>query len=161
MIRAHLVRFSLTLLLVWSFSLLAADPLSRSSPEAQGVSSAQVRAFVEAADKQVDTMNSFMLVRHGHVVAEGWWKPEAAGKPHVMHSLSKSFTSTAVGLAIAEGKLSLDDPILKFFPKEAPAEPSENLMAMKVRDLLTMTCGHDTEARSARGGPSVMDFLAQ
>ncbi|HEY1066230.1 MAG TPA: hypothetical protein VGE52_08980, partial [Pirellulales bacterium] len=45
--------------------------LPRSTPEAQGVSSAQVRAFVEAADKQIDTLHSFMLVRHGHVVAEG------------------------------------------------------------------------------------------
>src|SRR5438128_4659514 len=160
MIRAHLVRFSLTLLLVWSFSLLAADPLSRSSPEAQGVSSAQVRAFVEAADKQVDTMHSFMLVRHGHVVAEGWWKPEAANKPHVMHSLSKSFTSTAVGLAIAEGKLSLDDPVLKFFPEDAPAEPSANLKSMRVRDLLTMTAGHETGAKLTTNAPWVQAFLA-
>jgi CubicO group peptidase (beta-lactamase class C family) len=87
--------------------------------------------------------------------------PEAPDKPHVLYSLSKSFNSTAVGLAIAEGKLSLEDPVLKFFPGEAPAEPSENLKAMKVRDLLTMTCGHDTEAKSARGAPAVKDFLAQ
>src|SRR4051812_24274779 len=83
--------------------------LPRSTPEAEGVSSADIRAFVEAADREVNTMHSFMLVRHGRVVAEGWWKPEAAEKLHVMHSLSKSFTSTAVGLAIEDGKLSLDD----------------------------------------------------
>ena len=53
-----------------------------------------------------------------------------------MFSLSKSFTSTAVGLAISEGKLSLDDPVLKFFPDEAPANPSKNLLSMRVRDLL-------------------------
>jgi CubicO group peptidase (beta-lactamase class C family) len=94
------------------------------------------------------------------VIAEGWWKPEAADKPHVLHSLSKSFNSTAVGLAIAEGKLSLDDPVLKFFPDQAPAEPSENLKAMTVRDLLTMTCGHDTEAKGGAAGPSVKTFLA-
>ena len=70
-------------------------------------------------------MHSFMLVRHGHVVAEGWWKPEAADTPHVLYSLSKSFTSTAVGLAVAEGKLSVDDEVLKFFPDDAPAEPSQ------------------------------------
>ena len=75
-------------------------------------------------------MHSFMLVRHGHVIAEGWWKPEAADKPHVLWSLSKSFNSTAVGLAIEEGKLSLDDPVLKFFPADAPADPSDNLKAM-------------------------------
>jgi len=101
-----------------------------------------------------------MLVRHGYVVAEGWWKPEAPDKPHVLWSLSKSFNSTAVGLAIAEGKLSLDDPVLKFFPEDAPANPSENLKAMKVRDLLTMSCGHDTEPQRVNGMPTVKQFLA-
>src|SRR5215510_13303647 len=91
--------------------------LSRSTPERQGVSSSAILGFVEAADKDIDQMHSFMLVRHGHVVAEGWWKPFDAQTPHVLYSLSKSFTSTAVGLAIAEGKLSLDDEVLKFFPE--------------------------------------------
>jgi CubicO group peptidase (beta-lactamase class C family) len=141
--------------------LHAANPLPRSTPEAQGVSSATVLAFVEAADKQVDTMHSFMLVRHGHVVAEGWWKPEAADKPHVMHSLSKSFTSTAVGLAVAEGKLSIDDPVLKFFPEDAPAEPSASLKAMRVRDLLTMSTGHEKNAAFTDKEPWVKSFLAQ
>ncbi|HWX23129.1 MAG TPA: serine hydrolase [Candidatus Binatia bacterium] len=134
-------------------------PLPRSTPEAQGISSQAIRDFVEAADK-INTLHSFMLVRHGRVLAEGWWKPEAADKPHNLASLSKSFNSTAVGLAIADGKLSLDDPVLKFFPADAPADPSENLKAMKVRDLLTMTCGHDTEPKSVGGGPSVKQFLA-
>jgi CubicO group peptidase (beta-lactamase class C family) len=78
-----------------------------------------ILSYIESADKQINTMHSFMLVRHGHVIAEGWWKPEAADKPHVLLSLSKSFTSTAVGLAIEEGKLSLDDPVFKFFPAAA------------------------------------------
>src|SRR5690348_3616187 len=137
----------------------AAMPLPRSTPESQGIPSQAVREFVETVDR-INTLHSFMIVRHGRVIGEGWWKPEAADKPHVLHSLSKSFNSTAVGLAIAEGKLSLDDPVLKFFPADAPAEPSENLKAMKVRDLLTMTCGHDVEARSP-GGPAVKNFLAQ
>jgi CubicO group peptidase (beta-lactamase class C family) len=146
---------------VISFSSLAGNqPLPRSAPEAEGISSQAIQDFVSTVDK-IDTLHSFMLVRHGHVIAEGWWKPEAPDKPHVLYSLSKSFNSTAVGLAIAEGKLSLDDPVLKFFPGEAPAEPSENLKAMKVRDLLTMTCGHDSEAKSSRGAPAVKDFLAQ
>jgi CubicO group peptidase (beta-lactamase class C family) len=144
-----------------SLSASAANqPLPRSTPEAQGISAQAIQDFVSTVDK-IDTLHSFMLVRHGHVIAEGWWKPEAPDKPHVLYSLSKSFNSTAVGLAIAEGKLSLDDPVLKFFPGEAPAEPPENLKAMKVRDLLTMTCGHDTEAKSTRGAPAVKDFLAQ
>src|SRR5665213_2239670 len=121
-------------------------PLPRSTPEAQGISSQAICDYVAAAD-QINTLHSFMLVRHGHVIAEGWWKPEAADKPHVLNSLTKSFNSTAVGLAIEDGKLSLNDPVLKFFPSDAPADPSDNLKAMTVRDLLTMTCGHDTEPK--------------
>ena len=120
----------------------ASQRLPRSSPEAQGISSKALLAFVELADATVDAMHSFMLVRHGQVVAEGWWSPYAAEEPHVLFSLSKSFTSTAVGLAIAEGKLSLDDPVLKFFPQDAPAAPAKNLQAMRVRDLLDMSTGH-------------------
>jgi CubicO group peptidase (beta-lactamase class C family) len=119
--------------------------LSRSTPESQGISSRAIQAFVQAADSGIDAMHSFMLVRHGRVVAEGWWGPYDARTPHVLYSLSKSFTSTAVGLAIADGKLGLDDEVLKFFPDEAPAQPSANLRAMRVRDLLRMNTGHVTE----------------
>jgi CubicO group peptidase (beta-lactamase class C family) len=120
--------------------------LPRSTPEKQGIASADLLAFIDAADEEIDTMNSFMLVRHGHVVAEGWWAPYDRDTPHMLYSLSKSFTSTAVGLAVAEGKLNLDDPVLKFFPDEAPADPSANLRAMRVRDLLRMNTGNQIEA---------------
>jgi CubicO group peptidase (beta-lactamase class C family) len=113
----------------------------RSAPEEQGVSSAAILDFVKAADEKIDSVHSFMLVRHGKVVAEGWWSPYGADLPHSMYSLSKSFTSTAVGMAIAEGKLSLDDPVLKFFPEDAPSKPSDFLKAMRVRDLLIMSTG--------------------
>src|SRR5262245_59237931 len=90
------------------------NALPRSMPEEQGISSAAILSFVQAADARQD-IHSFMLVRHGHVVAEGWWSPYDAQTRHTMHSLSKSFTSTAVGLAIVERKLRLDDSVLKFF----------------------------------------------
>ncbi|CAN5830677.1 hypothetical protein BH11VER1_BH11VER1_04470 [soil metagenome] len=153
----------LTLLLSSAWQLQAADSsLPRSTPEAQGISSAAIRDFIEAADKEINTLHSFMLVRHGQVIAEAWWNPEAADKKHILWSLSKSFTSTAVGLAVEEGKLSLEDPVLKFFKEEAPADPSANLKAMRVRDLLTMSGGHDVEPKfEFEQGPSVKGFLAQ
>ncbi len=120
--------------------------LPRSSPERQGISSSALLSFVEAADREIDQMHGLVVVRHGHVVAEGWWSPYDARTPHVVYSLSKSFTSTAVGLAVSEGKLSLDDEVLKFFPEEAPAEPSQNLRSMRVRDLLRMSTGNVSEA---------------
>ena len=137
-----------------------AKPFSfpRATPESQGVSSAAVLALVEALD-QIDAMNSFMLVRHGKVIAEGWWSPYDAEINHELYSLSKSFTSTAVGMAVAEGRLSIDDEVLKFFPDDAPAQPSANLKAMRVRDLLTMSAGHQDEVPTAADKISAKAFL--
>src|SRR5262245_7374347 len=125
---------------------LAQNPngLLRSSPESQGGSAADLRKFFDEADA-LGGMLSVMILRHGHVVSEGWWAPYDAPIRHELYSLSKSFTSTAVGLAISEGKLSLDDTVLKYFPEDAPPEPSNNLKAMRVRDLLCMPTGHQTE----------------
>ncbi|MEZ6126320.1 MAG: serine hydrolase [Planctomycetaceae bacterium] len=128
----------------------SAGSLPRSTPEAQGVPSEKIADFLRVADEKVNSMHSFMLVRHGYVISEAWWDPQTAEQPHVLWSLSKSFTSTAVGLAVSEGKLSIDDPVLKFFPDDAPAEPSANLQAMRVRDLLTMSTGHQDEPRLSR-----------
>lgn len=142
----------------------AAEPASlalpRSSPEAQGVSSAALLSFLEEADKSIDAMNSFMLLRHGHVVAEGWWTPYNAESPHSLYSLSKSFTSTAVGLAISEGKLSLDDEVLKFFPEDAPSSPSDKLKSMRVHDLLRMSTGHQSEPSLTGDQAWTKTFLA-
>lgn len=136
--------------------------LPRATPESQGVDSAQVLAFIEEANRKIDTLHSIMIVRHGHVVAEGWWKPEAADKRHVLHSLSKSFTSTAVGFAVAEGKLSVDDLVIKHFPDDLPpaAEQSNNLKSMRVRDLLTMSTGHQSEPKFTADASWVKTFLA-
>lgn len=123
----------------------AAAGLTRSTPESQGISSTAILGFVNAAEEKINALHSFMLVRRGQVVAEGWWAPYGPELPHQMFSLSKSFTSTAVGLAIAEGKFTVDDPVVKFFPDEAPEKPSANLRAMRVRDLLTMSTGHHNE----------------
>ncbi len=135
--------------------------LPRSAPESQGVSSAALLDFVESADRDMAHLHSFMLVRHGHVIAEGWWKPYDAGTRHELYSLSKSFTSTAVGLAIGEGRFSLDDQVEKFFPDDLPAEPGNQLKGMRVRDLLCMSTGHESEPKlSASEAPWTKTFLA-
>jgi len=116
--------------------------LPRSTPEAQGIASPAISAFIEQAERNIDALHSLMLLRHGQVVAEGWWAPYAPQRPHMLFSLSKSFTSTAVGLAVSEGRLSVDDPVLSFFPEDAPPKVSANLAAMRVRHLLSMSTGH-------------------
>jgi len=138
----------------------AASPLPRSAPEKQGVSSSAVLEFVNALDQQIDGMHSLMVVRHGKVIAEGWWSPYDAEHNHVLYSLSKSFTSTAVGFAVAEGKLSIDNEVLKFFPDDAPTNASNNLKTMRMRDLLMMSTGHQDEPPTAPDTVSAVSFLA-
>ena len=119
--------------------------LPRTSPAAQGVSSAGILGFLDGVAESPGELHSFILVRRGNIVAEGYWGPYTAERQHLLYSLSKSFTSTAAGFAVQEGFLSLDDPVLKFFPDDAPAEISPNLAAMQVRHLLMMGTGHETE----------------
>ncbi|MEO0531453.1 MAG: serine hydrolase, partial [Planctomycetota bacterium] len=157
------MRVLLTLLLLAWTSLFAAADLPRAMPESRGVSSAGVLRFVERADAEIDVMNSFMLVRHGHVVAEGWWDPYRPEDRHQLYSLSKSFTSIALGIAIDEGKLTLDDRVVDWFPDRLPAEPSDHLRPIRVRDLLRMTTGHVADDLAGfRWGPgaTVERFLS-
>src|SRR5580765_893279 len=128
----NLLRVCLVVVLTGALSAgHAANPLPRSAPEAQGVSSVALLDFVNALDQRIDGMHSLMIVRRGQVIAEGWWTPYDAEHNHVLYSLSKSFTSSAVGFAVAEGKLSIDDEVLKFFPDAAPTNTSNNLKAMR------------------------------
>ncbi len=120
-------------------------------------------AFLDAAASARLDLHSLMLVRHGHVVAEGWWAPYRADLVHLLYSLSKSFTSTAIGMAEAEGLLSIDDPVVSFFPDKVPVGASPYVTGMKVRHLLAMASGHaaDTWPALAGGGPDIVrSFLS-
>ena len=136
--------------------------LPRSAPEEQGV---DPRALLRLVDALVGwpELHSLMVVRHGSVVAEGWAAPFAPDRLHEFFSLSKSFTSTAVGFAVADGLFGVDDLVLDHFAAEAPADPDENLRRMRVRHLLTMTTGHadDPTERVVETGDWVRAFLAE
>lgn len=127
-----------------------------------------VDSFIEATRTepkpgQFLNLHSIMILKHGEVMEERWLNGAAADIPHVMHSVSKTFTSAAVGLAVSEGHFSIDDRVIDFFPEQLPDTISGNLAAMTVRDLLTMTCGHDsepTDRRDACGNDWITGFLA-
>ena len=92
------------------------NTLPLSTPEAEGVSSKGILRFLEAVDKGQNELHSFVMLRHGKIISEGWWSPYGNDLKHVMYSVSKSFTSMGIGLAIAENKLKLSDGWLHFFP---------------------------------------------
>jgi CubicO group peptidase (beta-lactamase class C family) len=140
--------------------------LPRSTPESQGISSTGINTFLDAIEKSKIEFHSLMIVRHGNVVAEGWWAPYAAQRKHTLYSLSKSFTSTAVGLAASEGHFKIEDPVISFFDADLPANVSKNLASMRVKDLLSMETGHAKDTIGLMRGPNTNEtwakiFLAQ
>ncbi|MEK5254313.1 serine hydrolase [Paenibacillus sp. FSL F4-0125] len=115
--------------------------LSRSLPEEQGISSAAISSFIDSVETQSLGLHSFMLLRHGYVISEGWWSPYKPDLPHMLFSLSKSFTSTAIGFAVTEKLITLDDSVISFFPEDAPDEITSYLSKMSIKHLLMMGTG--------------------
>jgi CubicO group peptidase (beta-lactamase class C family) len=138
------------ILIVVSFSSAAqtGTSLPRSTPEAEGVSSTSILKFINAVEKSKNELHSFMILRHGKVIAEGWWDPYKPALRHTLYSASKTFTSTAVGFAISENKIKLSDKVISFFPKELPDPISSNLAALTVSDMLIMSDGMDPDPSS-------------
>ena len=110
-------------------------PLPRCVPEEVGISSRKIKAFIDEINRKKLGVQSFTVVRHGKIAAQCFWKPYDADIPHVMYSMSKSITSTAVGFAVDEGLLSVNDKLSKFFPEyNIKGENCE----LTVKHLLTM-----------------------
>jgi hypothetical protein len=122
-----------------------ASALPRSVPEVEGVSSAGILTFLDSAATSRHEFHSFMFLRHGKVIAEGWWYPYKQELKHTLYSTSKSFTSTAVGFAVSEKRLTVNDKVISFFPEYLPDSVSLFLAEMTVKDLLTMSAGMEPD----------------
>ncbi|WP_344150518.1 serine hydrolase [Kribbella yunnanensis] len=136
--------------------------LPRSTPEDQGLSAAAIDAFVAAMDASEQEFQTVILLRHGHVVLEAEWAPYRLADPHTLYSVSKSVTAIAIGLAVDAGLLTIDDKVVSFFgPEDLPETISDNLAAMSVRHLLTMSTGHseDTVEKMSQDRGWVRSFL--
>jgi CubicO group peptidase (beta-lactamase class C family) len=117
------------------------DKLPRSTPESVGVSSAGIIDFLNAVDTGSVELHSFMFIRHGKVIAEGWWSPYSSNYKHIMFSASKTFTATAIGLAVSEKRLKITDKVISFFPYSLPDTVGNNMRELTVEHLLSMSVG--------------------
>lgn len=124
----------------------------RVTPESVGIPSQSILDMLDQLYREGIEMHSFKLLRHGKVCAEGSWAPYSPDTQHILFSFSKSFTSTAIGFAVQEGLVSLDERLIDIFPDKSPEDPSDNLKKCCVRHLLMMGCGHETEIEWASGG---------
>jgi len=113
------------------------DPLPRAKASAELENAFQ--AYLQAVADSAEDLHSIMVLQHGKVLAEKQIAPDTA---HIMNSVSKTFTATAVGFAIEEGLLHLDDKIVDLFPESVPADPQPLLADVTLRNLLTMNSGH-------------------
>lgn len=138
--------------------------LPRATPESTGVSSEAIIQYLTEANQCGLEHHGFMLLRQGKVISEAYWKPFERNQVHTLYSLSKSFTSTAIGFAVQEGKIKLTDKVISFFPEHLPGTISENLAKMEIRHVLNMATGHTKDTmpvmRAAQGVSWIKSFLA-
>ncbi len=111
-------------------------------PEETGIPSQCVIRMIRRLERYQIPMHSILLLRHDKLIAEGYYAPYTADTLHRMFSVSKSFTSVAIGLLEAEGKLSLDDPIVRYFPDKLPKRVHPWIAEMTIRDMLMMRTCH-------------------
>ncbi len=118
-------------------------PLLPTTPSEAGLDARGVLRLLDAleADPVID-MHSLMVLRHGRVLAQGWWAPYTPERVHLLYSLSKTFTATALSFAIAEGLVSLEDRVVDHFPELSGAVTDHRTRTMLVRHLASMATGH-------------------
>lgn len=138
--------------------------LRHSTPSDEGVDSRGIAAFLDALEGDPAIRpHGMILLRHGAVIAEGWWAPYSADRVQLLYSLSKSFTSTAAGFARAEGLLELDRPVIDYFPEYDAEVTDPRTRRMTVRNIASMASGHASEtldrALVAGGGNLILGFL--
>ena len=140
------------------------DLLPTSTRAAQGIAAEGIDDFLDAlqATPGADP-HSLMILRHGQLVVAGAWWPYTLERPHLVYSLSKSFTSTAASFAIVDGLLSLDDTVIFHFPELDPEIKDARARSMLVRHIAAMASGHleDTWPRALFDDPEepVRGFL--
>ncbi|MDR2839664.1 MAG: beta-lactamase family protein, partial [Paludibacter sp.] len=134
--------------------------LPRSTPEKENVEIQGIEAYLDALKKDSIEIHSLMLVRNGKVVYEKWFEGNSPDSVHIMNSVSKSFTATAIGFAVDEGLIALDDKVISFFPDDLPDTISPYLAQLRIWDLLTMTVGQAKEPARNDDNNWIKGFLA-
>jgi CubicO group peptidase (beta-lactamase class C family) len=119
--------------------------MDRSAPSAQGVDPLGLAAFVDRLEQDPAIEPHGLIVqRHGLRIAEGYWAPHDGRRSRLVYSLSKSFTGTALGLQLGEGRLTLDDLVVDHLPDLA-AGADERTRRMRIRHISSMASGHRAE----------------
>lgn len=115
--------------------------LPRARPTDVGVDPRGVHAFLDGVARRGITLHGLRLVRHGRVFAEASWTPHRPEHAPLVYSLSKTFCSAAVGIAVADGSFGYDDRLVDLFGDVVDAA-GPVASRIRVRDCLAMATGH-------------------
>ena len=100
-----------------------------------------IQEFVKEVENRKIPLHSVLIAQHGNLLFEKYYAPYCRNKLQRMFSVTKSFTSLAIGLLEQEGKISLQDPICDYFPEYLPGRVHPWLAEMTIENMLKMqTC---------------------
>lgn len=118
------------------------QPLPRKTPESVGIPSHYIASFYKEVSKyrEIDA-HGIMILRHGNIISSGCFQPYKEEFWHISHSLCKSITCLAIGVAIDENILSLDDKIVDIFNDKTNFITALRMKDITIRHLLTMSTG--------------------
>jgi len=113
------------------------------TPESQGIDSTALASAIDQIRQKQLGVHSLLVIRHGYVVSDTSFYPYDGSAPHDLASVTKTITSTLTGVAVGNGILKLDQPLLSFFPRESPAGPDDKKKTITVGNMLHMESGLD------------------
>lgn len=136
-------------------------PLPRVTPETMGVNSGSLLELYRDVDRDIKAnVQGLMVLRNGNVLSEGYWAPYGREIPHQLYSMSKSVTSTAIGMLYDEGKINLDERIVDIFADKVDDKENHPQKDITIRHLLNMSTGVKfNEIGSALGKDWVQEYL--
>ena len=151
---AALVVVAALTFVVWKFTLGASPKVPEadywptqgwltSTPEEQGLDSAKLAEGLRQIQQKNIPIHSLLIVRNGRVLLDATFYPYDGQSPHSVASVTKSLTTLLIGIAIDQGKLSLDDKLVSFFPDTTIANPDARKNDITIRDLASMSSGFD------------------
>ncbi len=94
--------------------------------------------FLDRCEESLESLYSFCVVKGNQILSEGYYAPMQASQLKMTHSMSKSINALAVGIALGDGKIHLDDKLVDFFPEAMPPDPDPRIQKITVRDMLMM-----------------------
>jgi CubicO group peptidase (beta-lactamase class C family) len=112
-----------------------------STPEEQGFDSAKLAEGLQAIQDRDINLDSLLVIRDGSVLLDAYFYPYDGNTVHDLASVTKSVMTTLIGIAIGQGKLKLDQPLISFFPDRTIANLDDRKEKITLRHLVSNTNG--------------------